>query len=230
MTDTILSTVTFTDKLTVSLVQGNVSDEMVLHAARVSTTGLMGDGIEWNDRDNGLIKYLMNNQHMSPFEHGSVTFFVHAPIFVAREFMRHRSFSYNEESGRYKQLEPVFYVPNAARPLTQKGKPGAYTFLPGSEDQYLSTEYNLQHVYRTAYAAYERLLQEGIAREVARMVLPVGIMTSFYATANMRNVLNFLALRLDESAQQEIREVASQMYTIMGMLAPRTVLAWTDSK
>ncbi len=224
------SEIEFVDKSTVSLVSHNVSDEMVLHAARVSTTGEMGQGIEWNDRDNGLIRYLMNNQHMSPFEHGSVTFFVHTPIFVAREFMRHRTFSFNEESGRYRKLEPVFYVPNAARPLKQEGKPGHYTFLPGDEDQYKSVEYNQQYIYRTAYAAYERMIEEGTAREVARMVLPVGIMTSFYATANMRNVLNFLSLRMDETAQQEIRDVANQMHGIMQLLAPRTVLAWTDSK
>jgi thymidylate synthase (FAD) len=224
-----MTELSFTNKLTVNLVSHNVSDEMVLYAARVSTTGEMGSGVEWGDRDHGLIRFLMNNQHMSPFEHGSITFFIQAPIFVAREFMRHRTFSFNEESGRYKQLEPVFYVPNAARPLIQTGKVGSYTFLPGSEDQYLSVEHNLTTVYRSSYAAYERLLEEGVAREVARMVLPVGIMTSFYATANPRNVLNFLKLRMDETAQQEIREVANQMYTIMQLLAPRTVIAWTDA-
>jgi thymidylate synthase (FAD) len=228
MTEYTPTEVEFTDKITVTLVQANVSDEMAIHAARVSTTGEMGEGIEWSEKDNGLIKYLMNNEHMSPFEHGSATFFVHAPIFVAREMMRHRTFSYNEESGRYRKLAPVFYVPNAARPLIQQGKPGHYNFMPGSEDQFKSTEYNLQYIYKTAYAAYERLIEEGIAREVARMVLPVGIMTSFYATANARNVLNFLKLRQADAAQQEIREVANQMHSIMQLLCPRTVLAWTD--
>jgi thymidylate synthase (FAD) len=224
------SEIAFTDKIDVQLVSHNVSDEMVLHAARVSTTGEMGEGVAWTDRDNGLIRYLMNNLHLSPFEHGSATFFIHAPIFVVREWQRHRTWSYNEESARYKKLDPLFYVPNAGRPLIQEGKVGHYTFGPGTEDQYLSTEYNLQHAYRTSYNAYERLIEEGVAGEVARSVLPVGIYTSFYATANVRNILAFLALRNEEFAQYEIRDAASQVQNIMQLLAPRTVLAWLDNK
>jgi thymidylate synthase (FAD) len=225
-----MTEIEFTDKLTVSLVSHNVSDEMVLHAARVSTTGEMGEGIAWSDRDNGLIRYLMNNQHLSPFEHGSLTVFVHAPIFVAREWMRHRTWSYNEESARYRKLEPVFYMPNAARPLIQTGKVGHYTFEPGTEDQFKSVEYNQRFAYQAAYNAYERLIEEGIAKEVARMVLPVGIMTSFYATANIRNVLQFLELRNSDYAQYEIRQAAEAVQNIVQILAPRTLLAWKDSK
>jgi thymidylate synthase (FAD) len=225
-----MSEIEFTDKITVDLVSHNISDEMVLHAARVSTTGEMGEGISWSDRDNGLIRYLMNNQHLSPFEHGSLTVFVHAPIFVAREWMRHRTWSYNEESARYRKLDPLFYIPNAARPLIQTGKVGHYTFEPGPEDMYKSVVHNHETAYRAAYSAYNRLIEEGVAKEVARDVLPVGIYTSFYATANIRNVLAFLALRNEEFAQHEIRQAAAQVQNIVQLLAPRTLLAWVDAK
>jgi thymidylate synthase (FAD) len=215
--------------MTVELIKTDIDDETVLHAARVSTKGEMAQtGVEWSERDHGLLRYLMRERHMSPFEHGSATFFIHCPIFVAREFMRHRTWSFNEESGRYRELEPVFYVPNAARPLIQEGKVGHYTFLPGTEDQFLSVEHNLRSSYQSSYSAYQRLLQEGVAREVARNVLPVGIMTSFYATAKLRNILEFLDLRLPDNALHEIRDVAEQIRLHMQMIAPRTMVAWGD--
>jgi thymidylate synthase (FAD) len=223
-----MTEITFTDKMTVDLIKTDIDDETVLHAARVSTKGELGTAVDWNERDHGLLRYLMREQHMSPFEHGSVTFFIHCPIFVAREFMRHRTWSFNEESGRYRQLEPVFYLPNAGRPLVQEGKVGHYTFAPGTEQQYLSVEHNLQRVYTASYNAYNRLLEEGIAREVARAVLPVGIYTSFYATAKLRNVLEFLNLRLAENALFEIRDVAHQIQQHMKIIASRTMIAWED--
>ena len=123
--------------------RASASDADVLFAARVSTQGeqtlepAAGRRRPRPDRpsDRGLINYLMRDRHGSPFEHNSMTFYVQAPIFVFREFMRHRIASYNEESGRYRELRPVFYVPGPERNLVQVGKPGAYEFLPGSPEQ-----------------------------------------------------------------------------------------------
>ena len=121
-----MSEVVFRSDVTVELVRSNASDQDVLFAARVSTQGeqsleaaTANKDAEADSRDRGLINYLMRDRHGSPFEHNSMTFYVQAPIFVFREFMRHRIASYNEESGRYKELSPVFYIPGPDRNLVQ---------------------------------------------------------------------------------------------------------------
>lgn len=217
----------FTDEMTVELITHNLSDDMVVKAARVSTKGADSKDDEANE---GLINYLAKNRHMSPFEHGSATFLVHAPIFVAREFMRHRTWSYNEESARYKELAPVFWMPGPQRALTQTGKPGHYKFEAGTPQQYGVTVLTMETLYRAAYQAYTRILNEGVSREVARSVLPVAIYTSFYATANMRNIWQFLDLRMDENAQWEIQDVAGQMAVLLEPLAPLSWAAWKTSR
>ena len=129
--------VEFRSDLTAELVRASAQDADVLFAARVSTKGeqSLEDVHADAERSKGLIGFLMRDRHGSPFEHNSMTFYVHAPIFVFREFMRHRIASYNEESGRYRELRPVFYVPGPDRDLIQEGRPGHYQFLPGSPDQ-----------------------------------------------------------------------------------------------
>ena len=132
-----MSDVQFRSDVTVELVRSTANDRDVLFAARVSTQGeqsLEGNEADATDRDKGLINYLMRDRHGSPFEHNSMTFYVQAPIFVFREFMRHRIASYNEESGRYRELRPVFYVPGADRNLVQVGKTGSYEFTPGTPE------------------------------------------------------------------------------------------------
>ena len=189
--------VSFRDDVTVELVRASASDADVIFAARVSTAGeqsledVNGDA----ERSTGLINYLMRERHGSPFEHNSLTFFVRAPIFVWREHMRHRIASYNEESGRYRQLEPVFYVPSRERAIQQVGKTGAYEFLPGTPEQYDLIEARMQQSCRDSYSAYIDMLDAGVAREVARMVLPVSIYSSAYVTLNARSLMNFLSLR-----------------------------------
>ncbi|MFF8629652.1 FAD-dependent thymidylate synthase [Streptomyces werraensis] len=219
--------------MTVELVKHDASDADVLFAARVSTgaatiAAATPDGL--SDRDAGLINYLMRDKHGSPFEHTSMTFRVEAPIFVVREFFRHRvGFSYNEESGRYKELEPVFYVPADGRPLRQVGKPGAYTFELGTYKQFMAVSGDIRRVSQEAYSTYKRLLDLEVAREVARMVLPVNIYSSFYVTCNARSLMHFLSLRTISDAarfpshpQQEIAMVADQMEDIFSLLMPRT--------
>ena len=169
----------------------------------------------------------------SPFEHSTLTFYVHAPIFVFRELMRHRVASYNEESGRYRQLRPVFYVPGPDRKLVQQGKPGHYVFVEGSAEQHKLATEATQRACEQAYAAYLEMLEAGIAREVARGVLPVAIYSSAYVTMNARALMNFLSLRTRREhsqfpsfPQREIEMVAEQMEAEWARLMPVTHAAF----
>jgi flavin-dependent thymidylate synthase len=169
----------------------------------------------------------------SPFEHNSMTFYVQAPIFVFREFMRHRIASYNEESGRYRELRPVFYVPGRERRLVQEGKPGRYVFVDGTPEQHALVEKETRVACEQAYAAYQRMLDAGIAREVARIVLPLTIYSSMYVTMNARSLMNFLSLRTTREdstfpsfPQREIEMVAEQMEQEWARLMPLTHAAF----
>lgn len=193
-------------------------------AARVST-GAEAD----ESRDKGLINYLMRDRHGSPFEHNAFTFYIEAPIFVFREFMRHRMASYNEESGRYKELSPVFYIPNGDRKLVQIGKPGAYTFEDGDSAQHALVEGGIAEGCSIAYGKYTEMLEAGVAREVARMVLPVNIYSSMYVTMNARSLMNFLSLRTTREGthfpsfpQREIEMVAEKMECFFAEKMPIT--------
>ena len=226
--------ITFRSDVTVELVRASAADSDVLFAARVSTQGEQtlesaASGQDATVRDRGLINYLMRDRHGSPFEHNSMTFYVQAPIFVFREFMRHRIASYNEESGRYRELRPVFYVPGADRNLIQVGKPGAYDFLPGTPEQHAMVDAEVRGVCEAAYASYQRMLDAGIAREVARTVLPVTIYSSMYVTMNARSLMNFLSLRTKREGthfpsfpQREIEMVAELMEQRFAELMPLT--------
>ena len=182
---------------TVELVKAEASDLDVIHAMVISTNQ---DPVEWDDtKDSGRINFLMKGRHGSPFEHNMFKFRVEAPIAVFREWHRHRiGFSYNEVSGRYSELKPRFYIPPPERPLVQEGKPGAYTMVPGSGEQYENMRHLMTGAFISAYNDYELLLEMGIAKEVARGVLPVYLMSSMYVTCNARSLMSFLSLRTDE--------------------------------
>ncbi len=227
--------VEFRSDVTVELVRSSARDSDVLFAARVSTVGeqsledVDGDA----ERSRGLINFLMRDRHGSPFEHNSMTFYVQAPIFVFREFMRHRIASYNEESGRYRELRPVFYVPGPDRRLVQQGKPGAYDFVEGTAEQHVLVDEEVRRVCEQAYMAYQRMLAAGVAREVARIVLPVTIFSSMYVTMNARSLMNFLSLRTKRPdahftsyPQREIEMVAERMEREWARLMPRTAEAF----
>jgi thymidylate synthase (FAD) len=169
----------------------------------------------------------------SPFEHNSMTFYVRAPIFVFREHMRHRIASYNEESGRYRELQPVFYVPGRDRKLVQEGKPGRYVFVDGTDEQHELVEAETRRVCEEAYAAYQRMLGAGVAREVARIVLPLTIYSSMHVTMNARSLMNFLSLRTKREdshfpsfPQREIEMVAERMEEEWARLMPLTHAAY----
>ncbi|WP_333758028.1 FAD-dependent thymidylate synthase [Streptomyces sp. ISBFB 2968] len=225
----------FRSDVTVQLVKHSADDAHVLWSARVSTQGEQSlDQIGADpERSKGLINYLMRDRHGSPFEAASMTFFVSAPIFVFREFMRHRTWSFNEESGRYRELGPVFYIPSPDRRLVQEGKPGHYQFVAGTTEQHQLVDEVMTDAYRHAYEAYQKMLAAGVAREVARSVLPVGLFSSAYATCNARSLMHFLGLRTTHPdaatpsyPQREIEMVAEQMEAAWAGLMPLTHAAF----
>ncbi len=223
--------------MTVELVKSSAADSDVIWAARVSTTAEMSlDALtEDPERSRGLVRYLMRSRHGTPFEHTSFTFLVSAPIFVFREFMRHRTFSYNEESGRYRELRPVFYVPAPERNLVQQGRPGQYEFVPGTAEQYELVVSATKDSCRAAYSAYQNMLAAGVAREVARGVLPVATYSTMYATCNARALMSFLSLRTKREGshfpsypQREIEMVAERMEQHFAAAMPITYEAFCD--
>ncbi|WP_051966133.1 FAD-dependent thymidylate synthase [Kitasatospora mediocidica] len=239
MTDEVaqaLQPATFRSDVTVELVRSAAGDSDVVWAARVSTAGELSlDALQQDpEKSKGLINFLMRDRHGTPFEHNSMTFFISAPIFVFREFQRHRAgWSYNEESGRYRELAPVFYVPGEERKLVQQGRPGKYEFHAGTPEQHKVVSQAMERAYHQAYQAYQEMLAEGVAREVARAVLPVGLFSSMYATCNARSLMHFLSLRTkDERAttpsfpQREIEMVAEQMEAQWAELMPLTHAAF----
>lgn len=228
----------FRDDVSVELVKSSASDADVIWAARVSTAGdksLEDVGADAS-KSEGLINYLARERHGSPFEHTSMTFFISAPIFVFREFMRHRIASYNEESGRYRELRPVFYVPSKDRKLVQIGKPGAYSFVEGTSEQHQITVDAIKQTCTLAYENYQKMLTAGVAREVARAVLPVTLYSSMYVTMNARALMNFLSLRTAREGshfpsypQREIEMVAEKMEAEFAKLMPITYGAFEKS-
>ena len=230
--------IVFREDMSVELVKSSASDADVIWAARVSTAGdksledVGGDA----SKSEGLINYLARERHGSPFEHTSMTFFISAPIFVFREFMRHRIASYNEESGRYRELKPVFYIPGKERKLVQIGKAGAYTFVDGTPEQYEITIKSIKETCVLAYENYQKMLDAGVAREVARAVLPVTLYSSMYVTMNARALMNFLSLRTAREGshfpsypQREIEMVAEKMEAEFAKLMPITYGAFQKS-
>jgi len=230
--------IVFREDMSVELVKSSASDADVIWAARVSTAGdkSLEDVGSDASKSEGLINYLARERHGSPFEHTSMTFFVSAPIFVFREFMRHRIASYNEESGRYRELKPVFYIPSKERKLVQIGKAGSYTFVDGTPEQYEITVKSIKEACTLAYQNYQKMLDAGVAREVARAVLPVTLYSSMYVTMNARALMNFLSLRTSREGshfpsypQREIEMVAEKMEAEFAKLMPITYGAFQKS-
>jgi len=198
-------------------------DLSVVNAARVSFARRKE---EMDDSDAGLIRFLLRERHGTPFEHNSFRFHVRAPLFVAREWFRHRVGSFNEFSMRYARATDDFYVPEPEDVRTQVGKPGSYSFEPVEPELAEATRDELRAVYDEAYATYERLVERGVARELARLVMPVGAYTEFYWTVNARSLMNFVSLRAAEAAQREIRRYAEACERFLEDAMPVTYAAF----
>lgn len=212
----------------VELVDHMGSDEAIVRAARVSTQ----KDLEASKRDKqkGLIRYLLKHGHMSPFEHTSVTVRVEAPLFVRDQWFRHRTMSYNARSLRFSvENEPEFYIADHQRPLINEGSGAHPKMVHGKwENWYLYRVYT-RGSYQQSLESYKNMIRDGIAEELARAVLPTGLYTSFYVTANLRNWMQFLDKRIEtvhNKPQWEIEQAAWQVEDILDQLFPITMKEW----
>jgi thymidylate synthase (FAD) len=199
------------------------SDLSVVNGARVS---FARHKAEMDESDEGLIRFLMRDRHGTPFEHNAFRFHVRAPLFVAREWFRHRVGSFNEFSMRYAKASDEFYVPEPEDVRSQTGKPGAYSFEQVEPELAERTREELQAVYDAAYTTYNRLVEQGVARELARLAMPMGAYTEFYWTVNARSLMNFVSLRAAETAQREIRRYADACERFLAEMMPVTHAAF----
>ena len=201
------------DRGFVKLVDFMGSDLRAVNAARVSFGGVS----KGEDKDKALIKYLMEHEHLSPFEHCTFQFHIKCPIFVARQWMRHRIASYNEVSARYTQVKDEFYIPTEFRIQDTHNKQGSVASKNLNNEELLKI---YTESIEASYKAYQKLLAAGVAREMARGILPVSQYTQFYWTVNARSLLNFIHLRADDHAQYEIRVYAQAIEKIFKQKLP----------
>lgn len=236
-----IENIKFISDITVRLIQKVGGDQMVCAAAKVSTSGEEAANLVDEEANAGLINYLVKMRHGTPLEHSSLTFFTHAPIFVYRELHRHRiGVSFNEESGRYKQLEPVFWIPRRDRKLIPsiKHKSARPDFVQCEDDKlYDELIVRLKDTYSYAYLQYQQLLDSNIAKEVARACLPVAIYSSCWFTCNPRSLMHFLSLRTHDKAamfisypQAEIEELARACEEMFKQGWPLCYKAFCDNK
>ncbi len=192
------------------------NDNAIVQAARVS----YGPGTKTVRDDRGLIRYLMRHRHTTPFEMVEFKFLVRLPIFVARQWVRHRTASLNEISARYSVLVEEYEVPvpEEVRHQSGRNRQGRGDALP--EEAVASFRGDLDRVARDAYASYQRALEAGVARETARLLLPVAFYTQWYWKINLYNLFHFLSLRLDPQAQEEIRLYAAELAKIARIVCP----------
>lgn len=213
-----LTDITCRSDVTVELVDHMGDEQSIVRAARVSTLGSSAE----KEEAEGLIRYLVREGHGTPLEAPVLTFRLEVPVFVSRQIVKHRISSINEESGRYKELEPVFYVPSVDRPVKQVGKTGAYIF-ESDDNAWSEAHSQIKILSNRAWTVYESLLATGVAKEVARMVLPVNIYSTMYVTMNLRSWLNFVKLRTNQfgsHAQYEIALVADEVLAQLATMYP----------
>ena len=213
------------DKGFVRLVDYVGGDERIVQAARVS----YGEGTKTVREDKALIDYLLRHRHTSPFEQVGFTFHLKMPIFVARQLVRHRTASLNEISGRYSVMRDEFYIPDSqqVRYQAKSNKQGRSSeVLPeGSSEEIITS---LQKEQVSIYERYEELLESGLARELARINLPVSLYTEMYWQMDLHNLFHFLKLRLDDHAQYEIRVYAESIANIVKVVAPMAYEAFEE--
>jgi thymidylate synthase (FAD) len=209
----------------VRLVDSMGSDLSIARAARVSYDAAWRAG-EDQGSDHRLINYLWKNRHTTPFEAVTFTFEVKAPIFVFRQWHRHRTFSYNELSARYRELPEEIYMPGF-RAQAKNNKQGSDGLINDADTGLRKV---FTEAYRTAFDAYRVALDRGVAREIARSVLPVATYSHMFCTVNLLNLLKFMTLRCDSHAQYEIRVYAEAMRDLIRSVVPVTVEAWEQSR
>lgn len=213
------------DKGFVRLIDVMGDDAAIVQAARVS----YGDGTKTINEDRGLIRYLMRQRHTSPFEMVEFKFHIKLPIFVARQWVRHRTANLNEYSGRYSEMRDEFYipVPDQIRPQNKSNKQGRESQpIPPEIARKVTIEY--EKTQTRLYEEYRSFLDKDIARELARINLPLSMYTEWYWKIDLHNLFHFLRLRLDEHAQYEIRVYAAIMADIVKYFVPLAYEAFED--
>ncbi len=213
------------DKGFVRLVDYMGNDAAIVQAARVS----YGEGTKSIREDEGLIRYLWKNKHTSPFEMLEVKLHCKMPIFVARQWVRHRTAALNEVSARYSEMKEEFYVPEIWR--LQGGKGGGNRQGSAGELNRLSSStasHQTKAMANATFRLYTQLLHDGVAREQARMVLPVNLYTEWYWKIDLHNLLHFLTLRTDDHAQWEIRQYACAIALIVEAWVPVVSRVWME--
>jgi thymidylate synthase (FAD) len=212
------------DRGFVVLVDYMGNDAAIVQAARVS----YGQGTKSSRDDRGLIRYLMRHRHTTPFEMVEFKFLMKLPIFVARQLVRHRTASLNEMSARYSIVPDEFHLPelNDIRTQSTKNRQGRDAPLPSAEATAFRAE--VERVSQESYRAYELALEKGVAREIARIVLPVNFYTEWYWKIDLHNLLHFLSLRLDAHAQEEIRRYAQALVPAVKAVVPVAYEAFED--
>lgn len=232
-----MTEVEFREHSSVRLIRAQADDDMIADDARLSTRQFGGyhENQAEDKRVAGLVRSLMREHHGTPFEAPQFVFEIEAPIFVAREAHRHRIASISEMSGRYVELQPVFWVPPRDRPLVQVGKAMEYRLEPGDDVQYRNALARIKALSNEAWHDYQTLIAEGVAKEVARVVLPVNVFTKWRLRINLRSALNFLQLRTrDETAtfvskpMLEIEEVAREMEEYIRGRCPAAYAAFNE--
>jgi thymidylate synthase (FAD) len=208
----------------VRLVEFMGGDRAVVQAARVS----LGQGLDAPEKDKKLIAYMLKHHHGTPFEHAVFKFHCKMPIFVARQWIRHRMASYNEISARYTEVEDEYYLPTVWRAGgNATNKQGSLGPLP-TDRQPRATAAALI-ACRAAFKAYGELLDLGVAKELARIVLPVNTYTQWYWTVNARTLLQFFGLRSDKHAQWEMRQYSNALWQLFAGHMPWTAEAWLET-
>lgn len=194
-------------------------ESAIVQSARVS----YGEGTKTVNEDIGLIRYLMRHWHTTPFEMVEFKFLIKCPIFIARQHMRHRTASINEYSARYSIVKDEFWIPNEFRTQSTVNK-------QGSEEPFYNEELKQEYIdtCKKSFELYKKMLDSGVSREISRAVLPQSTFTEFYWKINLHNLLHYLRLRLDEHAQEEIRELANMIYSHVKRLMPNVAQAFED--
>ncbi len=207
----------------VSLIQHIGDDCTIVNSARVSF-GKQIKSIE--DKDKKLIKYLLANKHETPLEHNSLTFLVKCPLFVARQWLRHRIASINEISFRYVEAAEEFYIPQSFRKQSENNRQASIQGDFGEQEEHNKEIFDL--AVKESYLAYKKLLAAGVAREQARAVLPLATYTQYYWTVNLRAFLHFIKLRAHKDAQFEIQQYANAMLLQVESIFPETISIWKE--
>ncbi len=205
---------------------GQTADAAIVQAARVS----YGQGTKQVQEDRGLIRYLLRHRHTTPFEMLEFKFHVSMPVFVARQWIRHRTANVNEYSGRYSIIPDQFYIPTVdqVRKQSRSNRQGGEDVFAGEEEATAREFVAFLESAAGLYDAYTRLTEKGVSRELARLGLPVNVYTQWYWKCDLHNILRFLSLRMDEHAQMEIREYARAMCALLEPIVPVTIEAFRD--